>query len=129
MWAQTDEGVRGFLVPTGTPGFAVRVLEPKGSMRASVQTELTFDDVRLPAEAMLEGARGLRGPFSALNEARYGIVWGALGACYLAAFLGPLLGLPDWVMDLSPFTHVPLLPAADMDWVSLLLLSAVALAL
>ncbi|MDF2580109.1 MAG: acyl-CoA dehydrogenase [Microbacterium sp.] len=80
VWAQTDEGVRGFLVPTGTPGFEVAVLEPKGSMRASVQTELHFDDVRLPASALLPGARGLRGPFSALNEARYGIVWGALGA-------------------------------------------------
>jgi glutaryl-CoA dehydrogenase len=80
VWAQTDEGVRGFLVPTGASGFDVRVLEPKGSMRASIQTELTFDDVRLPAQAALEGARGLRGPFSALNEARYGIVWGALGA-------------------------------------------------
>lgn len=80
VWAQTDDGVRGFLVPTGSPGFGIRVLEPKGSMRASIQTELTFDDVRLPAEAVLDGARGLRGPFSALNEARYGIVWGALGA-------------------------------------------------
>ena len=80
VWAQTDEGVRGFLVPTGTPGFEVAVLEPKGSMRASVQTELHFDDVRLPASALLPDARGLRGPFSALNEARYGIVWGALGA-------------------------------------------------
>lgn len=80
VWAQTDDGVRGFLVPTGAQGFGIRVLEPKGSMRASVQTELTFDDVRLPADAVLEGVRGLRGPFSALNEARYGIVWGALGA-------------------------------------------------
>jgi glutaryl-CoA dehydrogenase len=80
VWAQTDDGIRGFLVPTGTPGFEVRVLEPKGSMRASVQTELHFDGVRLPASALLPEARGLRGPFSALNEARYGIVWGALGA-------------------------------------------------
>lgn len=80
VWAQTDDGVRGFLVPTDAPGFRVTVLEPKLSMRASIQTELHFDDVRLPASAMLPGARGLRGPFSALNEARYGIVWGALGA-------------------------------------------------
>ena len=56
-------------------------------------------------------------------------VWGALAACYLAAFLGPLLGLPDWVMDISPFTHVPLLPAADLDVVPLLVLTAVAVAL
>ena len=80
VWAQTDDGVRGFLVPTDAPGFSARVLEPKGSMRASIQTELHFDGVRLPASALLPGARGLRGPFSALNEARYGIVWGALGA-------------------------------------------------
>lgn len=80
VWAQTDEGVRGFVVPTDTPGFHAAVLEPKGSMRASIQTELHFDDVRLGASALLPGARGLRGPFSALNDARYGIVWGALGA-------------------------------------------------
>jgi glutaryl-CoA dehydrogenase len=80
VWAQTEEGVRGFLVPTDAPGFHATVLEPKGSMRASVQTELHFDEVRVPASALLAGARGLRGPFSALNEARYGIVWGALGA-------------------------------------------------
>lgn len=80
VWAQTDDGVRGFIVPTDAPGFHVEVLEPKLSMRASIQTELRFDDIRLPASALLPGARGLRGPFSALNEARYGIVWGALGA-------------------------------------------------
>ncbi|GAA5195202.1 acyl-CoA dehydrogenase family protein [Microbacterium jejuense] len=80
VWAQTDEGVRGFLVPTDAPGLDIAVLEPKGSMRASVQTLLTFDGVRVPASALLPEARGLRGPFSALNEARYGIVWGALGA-------------------------------------------------
>lgn len=80
VWAQTDEGVRGFLVPTGTPGYDIRVIEPKGSMRASLQCELTFDEVRLPGDAMLPGAHGLRGPFSALSEARYGILWGAIGA-------------------------------------------------
>jgi len=80
VWAQTDDGVRGFLVPTDAPGFAASVLEPKLSMRASIQTALRFDDVRLPASAMLPGARGLRGPFSALSEARYGIVWGVMGA-------------------------------------------------
>jgi glutaryl-CoA dehydrogenase len=80
VWAQTHEGVRGFLVPTDARGFDATVLEPKGSMRASVQCELRFDGIRLPASAMLPGAEGLRGPFSALNEARYGIVWGAMGA-------------------------------------------------
>lgn len=80
IWAQTDDGVRGFIVPTDAAGFGITVLEPKGSMRASVQTALHFDDVRVPESALLPGARGLRGPFSALNDARYGIVWGALGA-------------------------------------------------
>ena len=80
VWSRTDDGVRGFIVPTDAPGFDIAVLQPKLSMRASVQTELHFDDVRVPASALLPGARGLRGPFSALNEARYGIVWGALGA-------------------------------------------------
>lgn len=80
VWAQTHEGVRGFLVPTDARGFEAVVLEPKGSMRVSVQCELRFDGVRLPASAMLPEARGLRGPFSALSEARYGIVWGAIGA-------------------------------------------------
>ncbi len=80
VWAQTDEGVRGFLVPTDADGFQAVALEPKGSMRASVQCELHFDGIRLPADAVLPGARGLRGPFSALNEARYGIIWGSLGA-------------------------------------------------
>ncbi|WP_396667271.1 acyl-CoA dehydrogenase family protein [Microbacterium sp. R86528] len=80
VWAQTDDGVRGFIVPTDAPGFHTTVLEPKGSMRASIQTELHFDEVRLASSALLPEAKGLRGPFSALNEARYGIVWGALGA-------------------------------------------------
>ncbi|GAA1921792.1 acyl-CoA dehydrogenase family protein [Microbacterium aoyamense] len=80
VWAQTREGVRGFVVPTDSPGYEAVVLEPKGSMRASVQCELRFDGIRLPSSAVLPGAVGLRGPFSALNEARYGIVWGALGA-------------------------------------------------
>lgn len=80
VWAQTDEGIRGFVVPTDSPGFTAHVLEPKLSMRASIQCELHFDDVRLPASAVLPDARGLRAPFAALNDARYGIVWGALGA-------------------------------------------------
>jgi glutaryl-CoA dehydrogenase len=80
IWAQTDEGVRGFIVPTDTPGFHATVLEPKLSMRASIQTEIHLDDVRLPDSARLPQAQGLRGPLSALNEARYGIIWGVLGA-------------------------------------------------
>ncbi|MFP3465203.1 acyl-CoA dehydrogenase family protein [Leifsonia sp. SIMBA_070] len=80
VWAATDDGVRGFLVPTGTPGFAATPIGGKLSMRASVQCDVVLDDVRVPASAQLPGARGLSGPFSCLNEARYGIVWGAMGA-------------------------------------------------
>jgi glutaryl-CoA dehydrogenase len=80
VWAMTDEGVRGFLVPAGTPGFTTQDIHGKLSLRASITSELLLDDVRLPADAMLPEATGLRGPLSCLNEARYGIVWGAAGA-------------------------------------------------
>lgn len=80
VWAQTDEGIRGFLVPVGTPGFSAPDIHGKLSLRASVTSELVLDDVRLPAAAMLPEATSLRGPLSCLNEARYGIVWGAAGA-------------------------------------------------
>jgi glutaryl-CoA dehydrogenase len=80
IWAQTDDGVRGFIVPTDTPGFTATPIEQKLSMRASIQCDIEMIDVRLPAEAMLPNAKGLRGPFECLNEARYGIIWGAMGA-------------------------------------------------
>jgi glutaryl-CoA dehydrogenase len=80
VWARTEEGVRGFLVPRDTPGFRTRNIEGKLSLRASVTSELILDGVRLPADAILAGARGLSGPLGCLAEARYGIVWGALGA-------------------------------------------------
>ncbi|MBK0868655.1 MULTISPECIES: acyl-CoA dehydrogenase family protein [unclassified Saccharopolyspora] len=80
VWAQTDDGVRGFVVPTDVPGFSAPEIKKKASLRASVTSELVLDGVRLSAEAALPGAVGLRGPLSCLNEARYGIVWGANGA-------------------------------------------------
>ncbi|EYT55606.1 MULTISPECIES: acyl-CoA dehydrogenase family protein [Kocuria] len=85
IWAKAvdesgQERVRGFLVPTDTPGFTATPIEPKLSMRASIQCDIALEDVRLPADAILPDNPGLRGPFSCLNEARYGIVWGALGA-------------------------------------------------
>jgi glutaryl-CoA dehydrogenase len=88
VWAATDEGVRGFLVPRGTKGFTTQDIHRKLSLRASVTSELLLDDVRLPAAALLPEASSLRGPLSCLNEARYGIVWGAIGAaraCFEAA--------------------------------------------
>jgi glutaryl-CoA dehydrogenase len=80
VWAQTDEGVRGFVVPTDTPGFSAPLIKHKLSLRASVTSELVLDGVRLPADAAFPEVRGLRGPLTCLNEARYGIVWGAMGA-------------------------------------------------
>ena len=80
VWAATDEGIRGFLVPRATKGFTTQDIHKKISLRASVTSELLLDDVRLPASAMLPEATSLRGPLSCLNEARYGIVWGAMGA-------------------------------------------------
>ncbi|MFA5890903.1 MAG: acyl-CoA dehydrogenase family protein [Actinomycetota bacterium] len=88
VWARTEDGVRGFLVPAGTPGFSARDIHHKLSLRASVTSELILEDCRVSADAMLPEALGLRGPLSCLNEARYGIVWGAVGAaraCYEAA--------------------------------------------
>ncbi|MCA0180235.1 MAG: acyl-CoA dehydrogenase family protein [Actinobacteria bacterium] len=80
VWAQTDEGIRGFVVPTSTDGFSAPLIKHKLSLRASVTSELVLDEVRLPADAMLPEVRGLKGPLSCLSEARYGIVWGSLGA-------------------------------------------------
>jgi glutaryl-CoA dehydrogenase len=91
VWARTDEEgnpIRGFLVPTDAEGFSATDITPKLSMRASIQCDITLGDVRLPEGAMLPEARGLGGPFACLNEARYGIVWGAMGAardCYESA--------------------------------------------
>jgi glutaryl-CoA dehydrogenase len=88
VWANTDDGIRGFVVPTDTPGFSTNDIHQKMSLRASVTSELVLDDVRLPEEAMLPGVSGLKGPLSCLNEARFGILFGAMGAaraCYEAA--------------------------------------------
>jgi glutaryl-CoA dehydrogenase len=88
IWARTDEGVRGFVVPTDTPGFSTRNVGMKMSLRASVTSELVMENVRLPASAVLPDVVGLRGPLSCLNEARFGILFGAVGAgraCYEAA--------------------------------------------
>ncbi|MFB6606698.1 acyl-CoA dehydrogenase family protein [Streptomyces noursei] len=80
VWARTDDGIRGFVVPTDLPGFAAPEIKHKWSLRASVTSELVLDEVRLPADAVLPDARGLGAPLRCLGEARYGIVWGAMGA-------------------------------------------------
>lgn len=88
VWAKTEEGVRGFLVERGTPGFTTSNIHHKLSLRASITSELHFEDCRVPIENMLPNVRGMRGPLSCLNEARYGIAWGATGAaraCYETA--------------------------------------------
>lgn len=80
IWANSADGVRGFIVPTDTPGFTATPIGSKLSMRASIQCDVSLEDVRVPSAALLPGARGLSGPFACLNEARYGIIWGAMGA-------------------------------------------------
>jgi glutaryl-CoA dehydrogenase len=88
VWAATDEGIRGFLVPRGARGFTASNIHKKLSLRASVTSELHFDEVKLPADAVLPGVTGLKGPLSCLSEARFGIVWGVTGAarsCFEAA--------------------------------------------
>jgi glutaryl-CoA dehydrogenase len=88
VWARTDEDIRGLLVPRGTAGFTTRDMHGKLSLRASVTSELLFERCRLPGDAVLPGVSGLRGPLSCLTEARYGIVWGSMGAaraCFQAA--------------------------------------------
>lgn len=88
VWAQTDEGVRGFLVPRNTKGFTTRDIHRKLSLRASVTSELILDGCRLPADAALPGVEGMKGPLSCLGEARLGIIWGVMGAarsCYETA--------------------------------------------
>jgi len=120
VWAQTDEGIRGFVVPTSTPGFQAPEIDKKLSLRASVTSELILDGVRLPQDAVLPGATGLSGPLSCLNEARFGIVFGALGAARdclevtldyvqtrmifdkpLAAFQATQLKLADMALELA----------------------------
>ena len=88
VWARAEDGVRGFIVPRGTGGYTTRDIHKKMSLRASVTSELILEDVRLPASAVLPDVVGMRGPLSCLNEARYGILWGAVGAaraCYESA--------------------------------------------
>ena len=89
IWANTSDepggrGIRGFVVPTDTPGFAAHAIHHKLSLRASVTAELTLDEVRVPSDAAFPEVTGLKGPLSCLSEARYGIVWGCLGAARTA---------------------------------------------
>ena len=105
VWARTDEGIRGFVVPTGTDGFTATPIESKLGLRASVQCDVTLAGVRLPADAALPGAAGLKGPFTCLDEARYGIMWGAMGAArdaYQAA-LGYALERQQFGVPLAAF--------------------------
>jgi glutaryl-CoA dehydrogenase len=80
VWAQTEDGIRGFAVPTDTPGFSAHEIHRKLSLRASVTAELALDDVRLPGSAVFPEVRGLKGPLTCLNEARFGILWGVVGS-------------------------------------------------
>jgi glutaryl-CoA dehydrogenase len=105
VWARTDDGVRGFLVPTDTPGFSTNDIDRKLSLRASVTSELVMDDVRLPSDAVLPGVTGMKGPLSCLSEARFGIVWGAMGAARacLASALGYATTRVQWGRPIAGF--------------------------
>ncbi|ALL77631.1 acyl-CoA dehydrogenase [Pseudonocardia sp. EC080610-09] len=105
VWARTDDGIRGFVVPAGTPGFTARAVPGKLSLRASVTSELVLDAVRLPATAVLPGVTGLRGPLSCLSEARFGIVFGAPGAARdcLESAIGYALARPVFDRPLAGF--------------------------
>jgi glutaryl-CoA dehydrogenase len=88
VWARTDEGIRGFIVPTHTPGFTANLIHRKASLRASITSELVLDNVRVPGDFVLPGVSSMRGPLSCLSEARFGILFGVMGAaraCYEAA--------------------------------------------
>jgi glutaryl-CoA dehydrogenase len=114
VWAQTDAGIRGFVVPTDTPGFSAVTMRHKMSLRASVTSELLLDSVRLPGSAVLPEARGLRGPLSCLNEARYGIAWGAMGAAR-SAFQTALSYASDRVQFGRPISSFQLTQAKLTD--------------
>ncbi len=104
VWARTEDGVRGFLVEKGTPGFEARDIKNKFSLRASVTSELYFDNVRVPADNMLPGAEGLKGPLGCLTQARYGIAWGAIGAA-IACFREVLEFSQTRTLFERPITH------------------------
>lgn len=105
VWARTDEGVRGFLLEKGTPGFAAQDVHHKISLRASITSELSFDEVRLPESALLPGARGLRAPLACLTEARFGIVWGVTGSARdaLACALDYAVNRPQFGKPIAGF--------------------------
>ena len=104
VWAMTDEGLRGFIVEKGTPGFTAQEIENKFSLRASVTAALFLDNVRIPAENMLPGVVGLKGPLSCLTQARYGISWGVIGAAQ--ACLAEVLNYTqDRVLFDRPLSH------------------------
>lgn len=104
VWAQTEDGIRGFIVEKEMPGFTTRDIEHKFSLRASITSELFFDKVRVPAENMLPNVKGLRGPLSCLTQARYGIAWGAIGAA-LACFTEVLEYSKVRVLFGRPLSH------------------------
>ncbi|MGI9263236.1 MAG: acyl-CoA dehydrogenase family protein [Woeseiaceae bacterium] len=104
VWAQTDEGVRGFIVETDTPGFKAQEIENKFSLRASVTSALFFDNVRVPQENVLPGVVGLKGPLGCLTQARYGITWGVIGAAQ--ACLNEVLNYTqDRILFGKPLSH------------------------
>jgi glutaryl-CoA dehydrogenase len=104
VWAMTEEGIRGFLVERGMPGFTTRDTLKKYSLRASITSELFFDSVRVPKESLLPEAKGLKAPLSCLTQARYGIAWGAIGAA-IGSAKEALEFAESRILFGSPLTH------------------------
>ena len=104
VWATTDEGLRGFIVEKGTPGFTAQEIENKFSLRASVTAALFLDNVRVPEENMLPGVVGLKGPLGCLTQARYGIAWGVIGAAQ-ACLSEVLKYTEDRILFNRPLSH------------------------
>jgi glutaryl-CoA dehydrogenase len=117
VWARTDEGVRGFIVEKGMPGFATQEIENKFSLRASVTAALFFDNVRLPESSMLPGVTGLKGPLSCLTQARYGITWGVIGAAQ-SCLDEVIRYTADRILFDRPLSHTQAIQIrlADMAW-------------
>jgi len=117
VWARTEEGIRGFLVERGTPGFSAQDIHGKFSLRASVTSELILEDVAVPEDAVLPGVKGLKGPLSCLNQARYGIAWGAVGAA-MACYDEALSYAKERVQFARPIAGYQLVQAKLVDMLS-----------
>ncbi len=127
VWARTDDGIRGFLVEAGTPGYEVRDIKGKFSLRASITSELYFSDVRVPEASVLPNVKGMKGPLSCLTQARYGIAWGAIGAA-MACFDEALRYSKERIVWERPLASLQI-PQQKLAWMATEITKAQLLAL